>query len=185
MKINLGAKNCLYPLPTTIVGATVNGKPNFLAIAHVGIMAGINVSVSMNKRHFTNAGIKENGTFSVNIPSWDMLKETDYVGIASGANTDKSAFFEAFYGEIKTAPLVKKCAVNMACRLIKTIDFPQNDLFIGEVVETFCDDACLTDGVVDFEKVKPILFVMNDRSYFQLGKRSAKAFEAGKALEKK
>jgi len=78
MKISLGAKNCLYPLPTTIVGATVNGKPNFLAIAHVGIMAGIDVSISMNKRHYTNAGIKENGTFSVNIPSWDMVEETDY-----------------------------------------------------------------------------------------------------------
>jgi flavin reductase (DIM6/NTAB) family NADH-FMN oxidoreductase RutF len=185
MKINLGAKNCLYPLPTTIVGATVNGKPNFLAIAHVGIMAGINVSVSMNKRHFTNAGIKENGAFSVNIPSWDMVKETDYIGLASGANTDKSAFFEVFYGQLKTAPLVQKCAINMACRLIKTIDFPQNDLFIGEVVETYCDDACLTDGVVDFEKVRPIIFVMNDRSYYQLGERSAKAFEIGKTAEKK
>ena len=69
MKVNLGVKNCLYPLPTTIVGATVKGKPNFLAIAHVGVIAGINVPVSMNKRHYTNAGINENGTFSVNIPS--------------------------------------------------------------------------------------------------------------------
>ncbi len=184
MKVNLGAKNCLYPLPTTIVGATVNGKPNFLAIAHVGIMAHDFISVSMNKRHYTNAGIKENGEFSVNIPSWEMVKETDYVGITSGANTDKSAFFEVFYGRLKTAPLVQKCAINMACRLIKTVDFPTNDLFIGEVVETFCDDACLTDGVVDFEKVRPVLFVMNDRSYFQVGKRGAKAFEIGKTVEK-
>jgi len=38
MKISLGAKNCLYPLPTTIVGANVNGRPNYITIAHVGIM---------------------------------------------------------------------------------------------------------------------------------------------------
>ena len=56
MKGNLGVKNCLYPLPTTIARAMVNRKPNFLAIAHVGVMAGINVSVSINKRHCTNAG---------------------------------------------------------------------------------------------------------------------------------
>ena len=69
MKINLGVKNCLYPLSTTIVGAMVNGKPNFLTIAHVGIMTGINISINMNKQHYTNAGIKGNGTFPVNIPS--------------------------------------------------------------------------------------------------------------------
>ncbi len=38
MKVKLGAKNCLYPLPTTLVGANVNGKPNYITIAHVGIM---------------------------------------------------------------------------------------------------------------------------------------------------
>ena len=185
MKISLGVRNCLYPLPTTIVGAMVNGKPNFLAIAHVGVMAGINVSISMNKRHYTNSGIKENGVFSVNIPSWDMVKETDYCGITSGATTDKSALFEVFYGKLKTAPMIQKCAINMECRLIKTVDFPQNDLFIGEVVESFCDDSCLTDGVVDLSKVNPILFSMHNRSYYRLGNLAAKAWEIGKTVEKR
>jgi hypothetical protein len=30
----IGPVNALYPMPTTLVGATVNGKPNFLTIAH-------------------------------------------------------------------------------------------------------------------------------------------------------
>jgi len=34
----IGPVNALYPMPTTLVGATVNGKPNFLAVAHVGII---------------------------------------------------------------------------------------------------------------------------------------------------
>ena len=38
MKIELGVKNCLYPLPTVLVGALVEGKPNYITIAHVGIM---------------------------------------------------------------------------------------------------------------------------------------------------
>jgi len=38
MKHSLGAKNCLYPILTTLVGANVDGKPNYIAIAHVGIM---------------------------------------------------------------------------------------------------------------------------------------------------
>ncbi len=53
MKVELGAKNCLYPLPTTLVGALVNGKPNYVTIAHVGIMDLESVSLGMNKRATT------------------------------------------------------------------------------------------------------------------------------------
>ena len=75
MKMKLGPKNCLYPMPTTLIGALVNGKPNYITIAHVGIMEMESVSLGMNKRHFTNQGIKENKTFSVNMPSAKMVKE--------------------------------------------------------------------------------------------------------------
>jgi len=34
----IGPINALYPMPTTLVGALVNAKPNFLAVAHVGIL---------------------------------------------------------------------------------------------------------------------------------------------------
>ena len=57
MKIEVGSKNCLYPLPTTLVGAMVDGKPNYLTIAHVGIMDHTSVSLGMGKMHYTNNGI--------------------------------------------------------------------------------------------------------------------------------
>ena len=164
MKIELGAKNCLYPLPTTLIGANVDGKPTYITIAHVGIMDLDSVSLGMAKAHYTNAGIKENKTFSVNIPSTAMVKETDYCGLVSGRHVSKSEVFESFYGVVKTAPMITKCPINMECRLIQTVDFPKHDIFIGEVVATYCDEEYLTDGVVDFSKVDPILFVMNDRS---------------------
>jgi flavin reductase (DIM6/NTAB) family NADH-FMN oxidoreductase RutF len=88
LKIGLGAKNCLYPLPTTLVGALVNGKPSYITIAHVGIMDLGSVSLGMSKVHYTNAGIKANGTFSVNIPSVKMVKETDHCGLVSGKTED-------------------------------------------------------------------------------------------------
>ena len=85
-------------MPTTLVGANVNGKPNFITIAHVGIMDLGSISVGMAKVHYTNVGIKENGTFSVNIPSIELVKETDYCGIISGKNADKAGLFEIFFG---------------------------------------------------------------------------------------
>ena len=63
MKIDIGPKNCLYPLPTTLIGALVHGKPNFITIAHVGIMDLGSISLGMNKNHYTNTGIKENWHF--------------------------------------------------------------------------------------------------------------------------
>jgi flavin reductase (DIM6/NTAB) family NADH-FMN oxidoreductase RutF len=51
------------------VGGNVNGKPNYITIAHVGIMDLGSISLGMGKIHYTHAGIKENGAFNVNIPS--------------------------------------------------------------------------------------------------------------------
>ena len=55
-------------MPTTLVGALVEGKPNYIAIAHVGIMDLQCVSIGLRKAHYTNAGVKEHGAFSVTPP---------------------------------------------------------------------------------------------------------------------
>jgi flavin reductase (DIM6/NTAB) family NADH-FMN oxidoreductase RutF len=180
MKIEIGPKNCLYPLPTTLIGALVNGKPNYITIAHVGIMDLGSVSLGMNKNHYTNRGIKENGTFSINIPSVKMVKKTDYCGLVSGEIEDKAMLFKTFYGKLKTAPMIEECEVNMECQLIKTVDFPNHDVFVGKIVATFCNEEVLSEGSVDFGKVQPLLFIMNDRSYWSLGKKVAKAWDVGK-----
>jgi len=140
MKIDIGPKNCLYPLPTTLIGTLVNGKPNFITIAHVGIMDLGSVSLGMNKNHFTNAGIKENGTFSINIPSVKMVKKTDYCGLVSGKTENKAGLFKIFFGKLKTAPLIEEYSINMERELIKTVDFPNHDVFVGKIVTTFCDE---------------------------------------------
>ena len=184
MKISLGAKNCLYPLPTTIVGANVNGRPNYITIAHIGIMDMGTISLGMGKVHFTNAGIKENGTFSVNIPSVEMVKITDYCGLVSGKSVDKAGLFSNFYGKLETAPMINECAINMECKLVQTVDLPRHDIFIGEIVETYCEEKYMTDKVVDFSKVQPILFTMNDTGYWKLGERFARAWSIGKNYKK-
>jgi len=114
-----------------------------------------------------------------------MVKETDYCGLVSGKRVDKAALFKTFYGKLKTAPMIEECPINMECKLITTVDLGNSYVFIGQVAATYCDEAVLTDGVVDFGKVQPILFVMNDRSYWKLGERFAKAWDVGKGLELK
>lgn len=183
MKKKMGVKNCLYPMPTVLVGALVDGKPNYITIAHVGIMDLTSVSLGVAKFHYTNDGIRENGTFSINMPTVDMVRETDYCGIVSGKKVDKSVLFENFYGELRTAPMIKGFPINMECRLIQTVDFPRHDIFIGEIVETYCDEEYLDGNSVDIARLRPILFTMDDRGYWTVGERFASAWEAGKELK--
>ena len=172
-------------MPTTLVGATVQGRPNFVTIAHVGIMDLGNVSLGMAKAHYTNAGIKENGTFSINLPSATMVQETDYCGLVSGRHVDKADLFNVSYGQLKTAPLIDECPISMECKLVKVVDFPKHDVFVGEIVATYAQEAVLTNGVVDYGKVQPLLFTMADKGYWKLGERFAEAWSIGKALAMK
>jgi flavin reductase (DIM6/NTAB) family NADH-FMN oxidoreductase RutF len=187
-KISIKPATYLFPMPTTIVGATVNGKPNYLAIAYCGTVQAEPpmLSVALNRHHYTNAGIRENRTFSVNIPSESMVEVTDYVGIYSGRNVDKAALFETFYGELKTAPMIKECPVNMECRLAQVVDIPGRDeLFIGEIVSIHSDEAYLTGGMPDIAKIRPIIFSFGDHKYWKLGECLGPAWSIGKDLNGK
>jgi flavin reductase (DIM6/NTAB) family NADH-FMN oxidoreductase RutF len=188
MKKNLGMVNAMYPSLTTIVGAHVDGKPNFLAIAHVGIMNHGDpqyISIGVNKGHYTSPGIHANKQFSVNIPSVDQVVETAYVGLVTGKNTDKSKLFELFYGELKAAPMIKTCPVAMECRLHSVVDFTTHDIFIGEIVATHADEKVLKDGKIDLAMVQPLLFDMSSVGYFKIGDRVADAWNVGKQLKAK
>jgi flavin reductase (DIM6/NTAB) family NADH-FMN oxidoreductase RutF len=179
--------NALYPSLTTIVGAVVDGRPNFLTIAHVGIMNHGQpqyLSFGINKRHHTNQGIVEHREFSVCIPGEDLVVQTDYVGLVTGRNTDKSGVFELFAGGLAHAPLIKACPVCMECRLARVVDFETHDVFIGEVVATHADESVLReDGNIDIARVRPLLFDMASLHYWSLGAQGAPCWSVGKELK--
>ncbi|MDD3043196.1 MAG: flavin reductase family protein [Methanosarcinaceae archaeon] len=179
----IGARAFLYPMPTTLVGANVGGRPNYLAVAFCGIVQAkpAMISVALGRNHHTNAGIRENGTFSVNIPSRHMVEVTDYCGIVSGKKVDKSGLFETFYGKLETAPMIRECPVNMECKLVKTLDFGStNEVFIGEIIESYAEEKYLCNGTPDIEKVVPILFSMYDNNYWEIGRHLGRAWCVGK-----
>lgn len=173
----------IYPKPIVLVGAIVEGKPNFFAVADINSSEynPPKILVSSGKNHFTNKGIIKNESFSVNIPSEDMVKITDYCGITEGKRKDKSELFEIFYGVIKTAPLIKEAPVNMACKLIKTIDLGgTNYIFIGEVVDCYINEDCLIDNKPNIKKINPIVYSTYDMKYWRIGDYIGRAFKIGR-----
>ncbi len=184
----IGAVNALYPMPTTLVGATVNGKANFLAVAHVGILnhgTPQYLSLGLSKSHYTNAGMREHKTFSICLPSEDLMVETDYCGIMTGKKTDKAALFDVFYGELKTAPMIRECPVNMELKLHDVLDYDTHDIFVGQLVQTYAKEEVLAEGKIDIAKVRPLIFDMSSIRYWSLGPSIGKCWNAGKALKSK
>jgi flavin reductase (DIM6/NTAB) family NADH-FMN oxidoreductase RutF len=120
----------------------------------------------------------------VNIPGADMIEATDYCGLISGRNTDKSSLFEVFYGVTGTAPMIVQCPMNIECRLHQTVDLPSNHLFIGEIVEAYAEPRFLTDGRPDIRTMNPFVLTMPDNGYWAVGERLAQAWSVGKQLKK-
>ncbi len=186
-KIEIFGGRVCYPMPCSVVGAKVGGKANYLTVAWFSM---VNpdppyLAVAMNKVHYTNSGIKDTGTFSLNIPSADMCEKTDYCGVVSGRKFDKAAVFETFYGKLGTAPMIRDFPFNAECRLVKTVDLPAEELFIGEITATYCDEKCLTGGIPDLAKINPFILSMSDKRYRALGQDIGGAWEIGKGLIKK
>jgi len=171
----------VYPA-VALIGAHVSGTPNFMTVSHCG-SGGFKpplICFPMNKLRYTLKGIRENRTFSVNIPSCALVVKTDFCGIYSGRKKDKSRIFEIFYGETQTAPLIKECPLNMECKLIHDLTLGSHILIVGEVIKTYVSADCMTDGEIDSQKIDPIIYIPRKKQYHRLGKIVGQAFGIGK-----
>ena len=187
-KKTFGTQTWLFPEPTVLVGANVDGRPNVMAVALAGIAGGDPPMISVAMRHVrhTLKGIRQNMTFSVNIPSVDLVKETDYCGLVSGAKTDKlkDCNLKVFYGVLKNAPLVEQCPVNMECEVQHILNVGSHCLVVGKIIETYVSEDCLTSGKPDVKKIRPIIYNPHpDAGYYFIGKKIEKAFGPGKEIK--
>jgi len=178
--------NTFIPMPVTLVGALVDGKPNFMAVGWVSRVnaAPPYIAAGIYKSHHTPAGIEQNRAFSVNFPGTDQLVETDYCGIVSGRKTDKSKIFDLFYGELKTAPMIVECPLCLECRLVDVHELPTNKLFIGEIVASYAEERYLTNGQPDYKKMNAMILTMPDNKYWTIGTLAGDAWSSGKKMKK-
>jgi flavin reductase (DIM6/NTAB) family NADH-FMN oxidoreductase RutF len=183
-KINIGSNPFLLPMPMVIVGTCIGERPNFMAVgwaSRVNVKPAI-MSVAIG-RHATAEAIVETGEYSINIPSVDLIRQADLVGMFSGAEFDKSGLFEVFYGSLAKAPMIRECPVTIECRVIQTVALPMDRLFIGEVRGVWSEDRYLSGGIPDIEKVRPFCLTMPDNRYWSLGPAVGSAWHDGLALK--
>jgi len=188
-KKELGPQPLLFPNPAVLVGAMVDGKPNFATFAWCGITGGEPPTISVGIRHerHTLKGIHQNRAFSVNVPSADLIKETDYCGMVSGAKTDKAkdCGFKVFYGTLDSAPLIEQCPVNLECEVLHILNLGVHAMVIGKIVQTHVSEDCLTEGAPDIMKIKPLIYSRGPSArYNAVGEVLGNAFSIGKEIKK-
>jgi flavin reductase (DIM6/NTAB) family NADH-FMN oxidoreductase RutF len=187
-KVALGPRPLVYPMPAFLVGANVNGKPNYMTVAWGGIACSNPpmLTIALQHHRHTYQGINLNGTFSVNIPSVSKVTETDYCGIVSGTKTDKAAAcrFKTFYGKLENAPMIQQCPVNLECKLLHNLNLGSHALLVGEIMEVYIDPDCLTEGKPDVDKIKPFLYSDGTGAQYRaFGSGIGSAFKDGKQLK--
>jgi flavin reductase (DIM6/NTAB) family NADH-FMN oxidoreductase RutF len=188
MKRSLGPRTLLYPHPVLLVGTfDDSGRPNLMTAAWGGICCSRPpcVAVSIRASRHSHAAIVERKAFTVGVPSVLQVREADFVGLCSGAETDKfaKAGFTPVASDLVDAPYAAEIPLVLECRLLHTLELGIHTQFIGEILDVKCEEDGLDpNGIPDIERIRPFLYAGGNNAYYAIGDWLADAFEVGKEL---
>ena len=175
MKIKKKPYTALFSCPVVLVTCVDSvGKPNIITLAWAGTVCSEPPTIALGIRptRYSYKLIKNSEEFVVNIPTTEILKETDYCGVTSGKTVDKfskTKLTQEPADKIK-APLIRECPVNIECILKDRIPLGSHDLFLGEVIQVHVDQRVLDEnGNIDFTKADP--FTYNQGEYWSIHKK--------------
>jgi flavin reductase (DIM6/NTAB) family NADH-FMN oxidoreductase RutF len=185
-KIDIGSQGFIYPMPMTLIGVDLDSGPSFMPVAWINRVQADppRIAAGMNARHATNEGIRQHWEFSVCLPSEDLVVAVDWCGMRSAnRGVDKGAAFTIWRGNLDHAPMIAECPLCLECRLERTVDLGSHELFVADVVGTWCDESALSDGMPDVEKLRPFTLTMPDNRYWKVGGFLGKAWSIGREFE--
>jgi flavin reductase (DIM6/NTAB) family NADH-FMN oxidoreductase RutF len=185
MRKNFGAKSWLYPMPVLIVAAyDEQGKPNAMNAAWGGIFTDDHIGICITASHKTTKNILATKAFTVSMATAEQVVACDYVGIVSGnKEPDKfaKAGFTAVRAEAVNAPVINELPFTLECEMV-SYDEESNHL-VGRIVNVSADERILTDGKIDYRKLRPITYDPINHHYIELGPIAGTAFADGKKLK--
>ena len=178
---NFGPEHALMTTPQPCVMIATWDKdhnPDVMMAAWAGQYDFRQIVVSMSK-HKTTENLELTGAFTVSFADVRTVAESDYLGLVSGSKVpDKvaRAGFTCSPSPNVDAPIIDQYPLTLECKVVSWVD----GILVGEVVNMSADDSILTDGKVDLDKLRPIVFDAAAMTYRALGEVVGKAWGAGK-----
>ncbi len=185
MKIDLGKKTYVAPLPVLIIGTYCEDGTADAMNAAWGTVSDFNkIALYLASEHKSYANIVSRKAFTVAIGNKDNVVACDYVGLVS-ANDDPNKMEKSGFTTSKSekvdAPIINELPLVLECKL-DYIDEKETCIY-GEVVGVLADEEILTDGKIDVFKLNPIAYESASHSYITLGEKVGKAFCDGAKLK--
>jgi flavin reductase (DIM6/NTAB) family NADH-FMN oxidoreductase RutF len=191
MKRRIGPSDLFFPTPAALIVCGAAPDWNIITVAWIGMVDTEKVGVGLLKRQYSLELIRKNSRFTVNIPSANRFRETDYCGMVSGRIVHKfhKTGFTAVPTERTGVPIIQECPLNIECELHQEIELDDLVLLVGRCVETHVDadkSSETASGIeIDCKKMDPIVYFAVANEYWAIGEKLGDAFSAGRQLEDK
>jgi len=184
-KKNLGSEGELFPQSVFIIASYgADGTPNAMNAAWAGECESDQICFNLGD-HKTTVNIIERGAFTVAPADAAHVVEADYFGIATGFKVDKAAASGMTFvkSEFVDAPVIEEFPLTMECVVTDIQGDEHGARIVGRIVNTRVDESILDeDGVVDFAKMRPIVYDSTRRIYRVVGEVVGGAWDAGMEL---
>lgn len=185
MRKNFGSKSWLYPMPVLIIAAYDEaGVPNAMNAAWGGMFTDEHIGICISQGHKTTKNILATRAFTVSMATAEQVVACDYVGIVSGnRERDKvaKAGFTTERSELVNAPIIKELPMTLECEMVSYDE--ESCHLVGRIVNVSADESILTDGKIDYAKLRPITYDPVNHHYVELGAKAGNAFSDGKKLK--
>lgn len=177
------------PLPPVLVTVGDMEKANVLTVAWTGILATHppKTYISVRPSRHSYAMLKESGEFVINLPSCNMARVVDYVGIYTGKKVDKikkCALKLEPSAHVK-APTLADCPISLECRVSEVMSMGTHDVFIADILGISADESVVDEsGKLRFDKANLLAYAHGE--YFALGEKLGEfGFSASKKTKEK
>jgi flavin reductase (DIM6/NTAB) family NADH-FMN oxidoreductase RutF len=172
-------------MPVLIIAAYDEaGVPNAMNAAWGGMFTDEHIGICISQGHKTTKNILATRAFTVSMATAEQVVACDYVGIVSGnRERDKvaKAGFTTERSEVVNAPIIKELPMTLECEMVSYDE--ENCHLVGRIVNVSADESILTDGKIDYAKLRPITYDPVNHHYVELGAKVGNAFSDGKKLK--
>ena len=189
MKLDLGVKPFLFPMPVLMVATYGDGDVvDVMNMAWGSICARNMVSLKINEKHKTSENLRKRGAFTLSIADLPHMEAADFFGIASGNRMpDKFARsgLTAVRSEKVDALVIQEFPLTLECRVVEDKMEVYGHHILGEIVGVLADEDVLDEaGNVDAKKLNALVYDQMQGSYYTIGEKAGKAWSVGAGLMK-
>ena len=186
MRTNLGAKPLLLPQPVLVIGTyDKDDNPDIMLAAWGSVADYDKIFLCIDHTHKSGENILLNKSFTVSIGTKDFVKNIDYIGLVS-LHDEKDKIINSKFTTIKSnfvkGPIINELPLTLECEVLNYDT--TTDYILAKVVNTSIEEQYLTNGKVDIDKLKPILYDAINHTYRSFGDVCGYAFKDGNELKK-